>query len=132
MNKTWIVAADTSRARIFVSDKPVSDLQEIQTLSHPEARLHEGDLISDTTEGEPDEYKQAEADRFAAHVCATLEAGRKSGEFNKLYLVAAPNFLGKLRKHQSSAIKQLLAGEVDKNLAAHSPEDIRKQLPEYL
>ncbi len=132
MNRTWIVAADTSRARIFVSDKPVSDLQEIQTLSHPEARLHEGDLISDTTEGEPDEHKHADADRFAAHVCATLEAGRKSGEFNKLYLVAAPNFLGKLRKHQSNAIKQLLAGEVDKNLAAHSVEDIRKQLPDFL
>jgi len=132
MNKTWIVAADTSRARIFVSDKPVSDLLEIQTLSHPEARLHEGDLISDTTEGEPHEHKQVDADRFAAHVCATLEAGRKSGEFDKLYLVAAPNFLGKLRKHQSSGIKQLLAGEVDKNLAARSPDEIRKQLPEYL
>ncbi len=132
MNKTWIVAADTSRARIFVSEKPVSELQEIQTLSHPEARLHEGDLISDTTEGEPDDHKHADADRFAAHVCATLEAGRKSGEFDKLYLVAAPNFLGKLRKHQTSAMKQLLAGEVDKNLAAHSPEDIRKQLPDFL
>ena len=132
MNRTWIVAADTSRARIFVSDKPVSDLQEIQTLSHPEARLHEGDLISDTTEGEPGEHKQTDADRFAAQVCATLEEGRKSGEFNKLYLVAAPNFLGKLRKHQTSAIKQLLAGEVNKNLAAHPVEEIRKQLPDYL
>ncbi len=132
MNKTWVVAADTSRARIFVSDKPVSELEEIQTLSHPEARLHEGDLLADTTEGEPDEYKQADADRFAAHVCATIEAGRKSGEFKKLYLIAAPNFLGMLRKHQTNAMKQLLAGEVDKNLAAHSPEEIRKQLPEYL
>jgi protein required for attachment to host cells len=132
MNKTWIVAADTSRARIFVSDTPASELQEIQTLSHPEARLHEGDLISDTTEGEPDQYKQTDADRFAAHVCATLEAGRKSGEYDKLYLVAAPNFLGKLRKHQSSAMRQLLAGEVDKNLAAHTAADIRKQLPDFL
>jgi len=132
MNKTWIVAADTSRARIFVSEKPASDLLEIQTLSHPQARLHEGDLISDTTEGEPDDRKHFDADRFAAHVCATLEAGRKSGEFDRLYLVAAPNFLGKLRKHQSNALKQVLGGEVSKNLAAHTPADIRKQLPEFL
>ena len=132
MNKTWIVAADTSRARIFVSEKPASDLLEIQTLSHPQARLHEGDLISDTTEGEPDDHKHIDADRFAAHVCATLEAGRKSGEFDRLYLVAAPNFLGKLRKHQSNALKQVLAGEVNKNLAARTPADIRKQLPEFL
>jgi protein required for attachment to host cells len=132
MNKTWVVAADTSRARIFLSEKPASELQEIQTLTHPAARLHEGDLISDTTEGEPDEHKQAEADRFAAHVCATLEAGRKSGQFERLYLVAAPNFLGMLRKHQSSALKQTLAGEVNKNLASHAPAEIRKQLPDFL
>ena len=132
MNMTWVVAADTSRARIFLSEKPVSDLQEIQTLTHPEARLHEGDLISDTTEGEPDEHKQTDADRFAAQVCATLEAGRKSGKFDKLYLVASPNFLGMLRKHQSSALKQILAGEVNKNLATQAPADIRKQLPDFL
>jgi protein required for attachment to host cells len=132
MNKTWVVAADNSRARIFLSEKPVSALEEIQTLTHPEARLHEGDLISDTTEGEPDEHKHAYADRFAAHVCATLEAGRKSGLFDKLYLVAAPTFLGQLRKHQSSALKQILAGEINKNLATQTPADIRRQLPDYL
>jgi len=132
MNKTCVVAADNSRARIFVSDKPAGELLEIQTLSHPEARLHEGDLISDASEGEPGEHKQDGAARFAAHVCATLEAGRKSGEFNKLYLVAAPAFLGQMRKHQSSALRQILVGEVDKNLAAHTPADIRKQLPEFL
>ena len=132
MNKTWVVAADTSRARIFLSEKPVSELQEIQTLTHPEGRLHEGDLITDTSEGEPDEHKQADADRFAAHVCATLEAGRKAGQFDKLYLVAAPSFLGQLRKHQSTALKQTLAGEVNKNLATQAPADIRRQLPDFL
>ncbi len=132
MSITWVVAADASRARIFSVEKSAGSLQEIQTLSHPEARLHEGDLISDKPEGEPDEHKQDGADRFAAHVCATLEAGRKTGEFRKLYLLAAPAFLGMLRKHESDSLKQLILGEVDKNLAAMDPAQIRKHLPEYL
>ena len=44
---TWVLVADNSRARIFSSDKPASVLQEIQDLTHPEARLHEGDLVTD-------------------------------------------------------------------------------------
>ncbi|MES9844878.1 MAG: host attachment protein, partial [Candidatus Sedimenticola sp. 6PFRAG5] len=47
MSAAWIVVADTSRARIFSADKPASSLVEIQTLAHPESRLHEGDLVSD-------------------------------------------------------------------------------------
>lgn len=46
--------------------------------------------------------------------------------------MAAPTFLGMLRKHQSSALKQLVAGEVDKNLATQNPETIRGSLPDYL
>jgi protein required for attachment to host cells len=132
MSKSWVVAADTRRARIFLSEKSASALQEIKTLTHPEARLHEGDLITDTKEGEPNEHKHDSADRFAAMVCETLEEGRKAGEFDKLYFIAAPAFLGRLRKHQSNPLKQVVAGEVDKNLASHEPAEIRKQLPDFL
>ena len=132
MSKSWIVAADTRRARIFLSEKAASELMEIRTLTHPEARLHEGDLISDTTEGEPNEHKHDGADRFAAMVCETLEEGRRAGEFDKLYFVAAPAFLGQLRKHQSNPLKLVVAGEVDKNLASKEAAEIRRQLPDFL
>ena len=132
MSKSWEVAADTRRARIFVSEKAASELREIKTLTHPEGRLHEGDLITDTTEGEPHEHKHDSADRFAAMVCETLEEGRRSGEFDKLYFVAAPAFLGRLRKHQSNPLKQIVAGEVNKNLASQEAAEIRRQLPDFL
>ncbi|WP_296805566.1 host attachment protein, partial [Thiocapsa sp.] len=57
---------------------------------------------------------------------------RNKGELQKLYVIAAPAFLGMLRKHQSPSLKQLVAGEVDKNLTTHSPEAIRKSLPDFL
>jgi protein required for attachment to host cells len=37
-----------------------------------------------------------------------------------------------LRRHQSAALKQCIAAELDKNLAAHDLATIRKYLPEYL
>jgi protein required for attachment to host cells len=141
---TWILVADNSRARIFVADKAKSPLQEIRTLASPEARLHEGDLVTDkggrdrspggsghgVNDGEA--HKHENAERFAALVCAELESARTAGGLRKLYVVAAPTFLGMLRQHQTPALRQLIAGEVDKNLSTQDPATIRGALPEYL
>ena len=140
---TWVLVADNSRARIFSAEKPASALIEIQDLTHPEARLHEGDLVSDKTGRDQgpagghgvasdQSHKQDGADRFASSVCSELDAARTSGSFQKLYVVAAPTFLGLLRKHQSNALKQLVAGEVDKNLSTQDPASIRRHLPDFL
>ncbi len=141
---TWILVADNSRARIFVADKSAGPMNEIRTLAYPEARLHEGDLVTDKggrdrspgiashgVSGE-DSHKHDNAERFAAQVCAELENARTAGELRKLYVVAAPSFLGMLRRHQSSPLRQLIAGEIDKNLATQDPATIRKCLPDYL
>lgn len=141
---TWILVADASRARIFSADKALSPLNEIRALTSPEARLHEGDLVTDKggRDRNPgvgahglnvaDEHKHDNADRFAAHVCQELEAARNAGELRKLYVVAAPSFLGMLRRHQSSSLRQMVAGEVDKNLSTQDPASIRKCLPDFL
>lgn len=141
---TWILVADASRARIFSAEKSLSSLNEIRALTSPEARLHEGDLVTDKggRDRNPgvgahgfnieDAHKQENAERFAAHVCQELEAARNSGEFRKLYVVAAPSFLGMLRRHQSNSLRQMVAGEVDKNLSTQDPASIRKCLPDFL
>lgn len=141
---TWILVADASRARIFSADKALSPLQEIRALTSPEARLHEGDLVTDKggRDRNPgvgahgfsveDEHKQDNAERFASLVCQELEAARNAGEFRKLYVVAAPSFLGMLRRHQSSSLRQMVAGELDKNLSTQDAASIRKCLPDYL
>ena len=143
MNKIWVVAADASRARFFTADKPASSLDEIETLSNPEARLREGDLVSDRggrgvngggayTYSSGNEAKQEAANRFAAEVCRHLEKGRNSRAFGKLYVMAAPQFLGLLRKHQSNALRGLIGDEIATDLTTQSAERIRAQLPQYL
>ncbi len=144
MSKTWVVVADTSRARIFSADTPASQLIETETLTHPKARLHQGDLVSDRSGRDRNsvtgthnlehaaDAKEEEAVRFATEVCNRLEQGRIKCQFNKLYIVAAPSFLGHIRKHQTPALKKIIAGEVSKNMAMKEAVEIKNSLPEYL
>lgn len=139
----WVVVADNSRARFFTAEKSASPLIEMRDMTNPEARLHEGDLVSDKggrdrgmagahALGTESEHKHEGVEKFAAAVCAELEAARNSAVLKKLYVVAAPSFLGILRKHQSPSLRQLIAAELDKNLSLHDPQTIRDNLPDFL
>jgi len=145
MQPTWILVAESSRARIFRADTPSAPLAEIQTLAHPEGREHEQDLTSDLPGHDSDktgsgrhgfqdetEPKQQEAIDFAKRIAHALESARNNGDFKQLIIVAAPAFLGTLRNELNEQTKKLVTFELDKNLSQHSPEDIRQHLPEHL
>jgi protein required for attachment to host cells len=140
MSIIWVVVADSSRARILSAETPKSTLEEIQTLAHPEARMHEGDMVSDRSGrgrtnhdvGHESAAREEENFHFAARLCKTLESARNSGEFKRLYVVADPRFLGMIRKNCSSELQKMVESEIAKNLAAHSLEDIRSHLPARL
>jgi protein required for attachment to host cells len=141
MSTIWVIVADSSRARIFSAEKPDSMLKEVQTLAHPEARMHEGDMVSDRSGrgrgighdmGHESAAKEEENIQFAARLCETLESARIKGQLIRAYIVAEPRFLGMIRKHCSGALQNLIEAEIPKNLAAHSLDDIRSQLPARL
>ena len=145
MSQTIIVVADSTRARIFTADSAHSPLNEIETMAHPEGRLHDRDMTSDLpgkdsagdgagghayqNETDPKRYEQAE---FAKRVANYLEESRKANKLSNLLIVAAPAFLGELRSHLSSETRDKIVFELDKNIADHSHEDSRKHLPEFL
>jgi protein required for attachment to host cells len=54
------------------------------------------------------------------------------GEFERLMLIAAPDFLGLLRKHLSPPLTRMVAIEIPKVLTQQTAADIRAHLPEYL
>lgn len=145
MKPTWIVIADSSRARIFEPESPSSPLREIEALTHPESRLHEQDLTADlpgrhnndTGIGahgfeERSEPKKQEMINFSRELANRLEAARNNREYEQLIVAAAPAFLGLLRDALSDATRELVRLEIDKNLARMNAEQIRKHLPEYL
>lgn len=142
---TTIVVADSTRARFFTAESPSSPLIENETLAHPEGRLHDRDMTSDlpgknssgngagghTYQNQTDPKKH-EMSVFAKHVADHLDTKRNANELIKVILVADPAFLGELRSQLSNATNEKVVYELNKNLARHSPEDIRKHLPQYL
>ena len=145
MDNTWILVAESSRARIFTVETPSSPLVEIETLAHPEGRLHEQDMTSDLPghdsnnsgsgrHGYQDETepKEQEVINFARRVASELDGARTSGKLQRLIIVAAPAFLGSLRAQLNEQTSKLVVLEVAKNLSQHTAADIRSHLPEFL
>ena len=140
-----IVVADSARARIFTADSAHSPLNEIETMAHPEGRMHEQDMVSDmpgkdSGKGgggdhafqEKIEPKEEEMIEFAKRLADYLDETCKANKLNKLLLVAAPAFLGELRTHLSKETSEKIVFELDKNLAQYSIEDIRQHLSKFL
>lgn len=145
MRKMWILVADKAKARIFLAEKPLGPITELEALVHPESRLHARDLVSDAPgrtfdrsgEGrhakEPNvDPKETEAIKFAIEIADRLEAARVRGEFDRLGLVAAPEFLGLLRERLGPETRALVEFEIDKDLMHLRPQEIRARLPERL
>jgi protein required for attachment to host cells len=147
MPKTWILVADSSRARIFLADTASSPLVELESFTHPASRQHEQEITSDlpgkqngrglngsfahamSQETDP---KHQEAINFAKEVAQHLNKSHSKNKFKQLIIAAAPNFLGLLRDNLTDSTRRSLTLQIDKNLTQHKPEDIRKHLPEYL
>ncbi|MDJ0522729.1 MAG: host attachment protein [Planctomycetota bacterium] len=145
MATTWIVVAESSRARILRTDSAHEPLKEIETLDHPEARMHEQELTSDVsgrrfaTAGpkrhgmsDPVRWKDEHAGRFAREVGRHLEQARTKQAFDRLILAAPPKFLGLLRDELAPGTEAVVAHEFDKNWLHDDPQAIRSHLPAYL
>ncbi len=145
MAKTWVVVADSTRARIFRTETARDPLEEIETLTHPKAGTHDGDppralpgrSFDRAGHGRhamesPTDPRKVEAVFFARRIAHHVDAARARHAFQHLILVAAPAMLGLLRdKLARETLKQVVL-EVDKNLVKERPEVIRAHLPEYL
>ncbi len=145
MQKIWIVVADSAGARIFGADKPTAALSEIEDMLNPSGRLRNQDIDSDDQGRSFDsagegrhamsrrhDPQQQEAIRFAQRLASHLKSALDERRFERLHLVAAPAFLGKLREALDHTVKATVASELDADLLRHSPDEVRKHLPERL
>lgn len=140
-----VIVADASRARILSTRDAPGQLTELEDMVHPESRLREQDLVTDGSGSGSDSgghgkhsmgHEKAAHDRqaelFAKELCEHLDKLHRREKIHRLYLVAAPAFLGLVRSRLSKQCASLVAGEVSKNLVTHSLEEIRAQLPKQL
>ncbi|MGY6216396.1 host attachment protein [Methylolobus aquaticus] len=138
MEKTWVVAAESSRARVFVSENRVSPLIELEDFAHTDSRAKDQEIVSDkpgrgfdgVVEGRHGFEKQSDAKHhealvFAKRLAERIEQGRARGEFEALVLIAAPEFLGMLRHELSAPTARMVVKTIDKNLVQKPEADIR-------
>lgn len=139
MSETWIVVADRATARIFDPDGPKGRWAMLHEFVHLPARErnqklrgNRPDQIQHTEEKiyrgglQPTSLAQIEEDRFAKELCDFLERSYMATAYRSLALVAAPSFLGSLRRHLKHWLREKVTLELDKDyghLKAHELAD---------
>ncbi len=139
MSKTWVVVAESSRAKIFEVEKNESKrtLKEINGFTHTISRNHKQQLQGSQQKESRhsrltpsmDTHKEHEREEFARSLSQHLNTARNKGHFGKLILMSPPRFLGDLRKNLGSETNKHVVSEVDKNLVRHSIQDIQAHMP---
>jgi protein required for attachment to host cells len=137
----WIVVADRTRAR-FLTHNSVHDieLQEQDDLVWPEAHMKQSEAQSDrpgrfaasdgkrTAAESNTDFRHKTAESFAALVVERLEEARTSQGMRRLIVVAAPLFLGELRKKLTPQISNLIEREIDKDWTKRNAREIAAEL----
>ena len=126
---TWIVLADASRVRIFETDNEGAMPREVEDIANPEGRAPERDLgtgPAGSYSGQGGAHNTAEprttrhehvVEEFARDVAARLDEACRQLRFERLWIVAAPHFLGVLRPCLSPQVESVIEREIDRDVS---------------
>jgi protein required for attachment to host cells len=138
--KTWILVADEARARLFEGGAANGELLEIVDFAHPEAhhpeseardrlpRVQESATTGRHTIAPRITAKDKQAEEFARGLSVFLSEGRVRHEYDKLILIAAPRFLGRMRASLDPEVAKRISHTSDKDITKATIEAIRDEL----
>jgi protein required for attachment to host cells len=138
---TWIVVADEAIARVLEHTDDAEGLEPVEELTDAAAHAKGEDLRRDAvgrraspggqgnaTTSAGEDPRHLEAELFARRVAAFLGAGLHRRRFDDLCLVAAPRFLGLLRKALDPEVRRCVRNELDKDLVHLVDAEIEARL----
>lgn len=148
MDVTWIVSANAGRARIFSQTNSSAALEEINGMVNSDIHLRtaetEADKIGPLAAAKsahnvggarpasgyepnqtPDEHQ---TELFARDVADFLMQGHQEGRFQRLALVASPQFLGVLRKLLDPQLEPLVNLEINKDYTQFNPRQLHEHI----
>jgi len=141
----WVLVADASRARLFQVEPPQLTLtpalgQELIGSSLPSREIasdRPGRNIDRGGQGrhamgpptDPARYAQ---EQFAKDIVRLLDDKRISGSFERLVVVAPPQFLGDLRAAMPQQLGEAVGAELAKDLSKLPPHELQGHLREVL
>lgn len=139
----WVLVADEAAARILSLPARGQDLQEVDTLTDAAARADRADLRRDAhgrragadgrmggnvTASASDDELHREAALFARRVVQWLAQAHERGRFGALRIVAAPRFLGLLRKALSPQLAQVVVDDAPLDLVKLNRRELTNRL----
>ncbi|WP_257385457.1 host attachment protein [Tahibacter caeni] len=140
MARSWILAANGTRARLFVkdgADLPVEVTCFTNPDGHAPGRQAHADRLPRSQESansarhaiEPhlsDRDKSQQA--FARLLCEALDEGRMARRFDELVLLAPPRFLGLLHARLGKELKRQLKREIGHDLTSLGAAQLNERL----
>jgi protein required for attachment to host cells len=136
----WILVCDGSKALVLenVGDEKFPNLQTKDVYEQEALAAHGSAAGSPGSVAKPgtgqrtavettDKHNQSEQ-TFLKSLMDRLDAAALAGKFKSLIVVAPPRALGLIRQSYSKHVRQLLGGEVDKDLVKMPVHEIEKHL----
>jgi protein required for attachment to host cells len=155
-NKTvWVLVADEALARILRWPEEGDELEDVEAITDPAAHAREGDFQraaagrragsapQGSRQGTPQQRLRSsasvtasageddlhlEGQLFARRVAAHLGEALRDKRFDELRIVAAPRFLGYLRKELDAQLRAVVIDELSKDLIHEGKGALSKRL----
>jgi protein required for attachment to host cells len=142
MSTTWILSANRSTATIYQSQGTGQAWTLVKTLDHPEGKLKNSDMASDvggrnnTASGQGSrpavEWStsphEADLTRFTRVIEKELSSGRTHQKYDRLVIVALPEFVGKLRECLDKKVQETILQTIAKDYTGLSPKEMREKI----
>ena len=131
--KTLVLAADGSRARLFIHWN-VHNFEQIGSFDSPQGRNLPGETNTDRSgsfqgsayETEVDAQRHAQQ-QFAKELLADVK--QKEKDFDRIVIAAPPRFLGELRSNLTPGIQQKLS-TITRDFTHLKPDEVHQRLLE--
>ena len=122
-----VAVADGERFNLFRNTGDEAGLT-LTPLSHEAVDAHDGATPGrHGSSANPDGGQDAE-DGFSAGVVGLLNKRVLAGQVSSLLIIAAPRTLGAIRPQYHAKLKDVLAGEIAKDLTGHSLKDVERAI----
>jgi len=140
MSVTWVLVANASAASLYVNEGPKKGLRKFREFVHARSRAKLSELITDqpargrsgasrrAAYEPPTDAKTVEADRFAGELKDALETGRQQRDYQRLIVCAAPQFMGRLKRHFGAPLHRMLTDCFEKDYTKTDRRSLTRRL----
>lgn len=126
-NKTWILVANASSAKLYANEGPNTGLEVIKEFDHPASRAKNSDLVTDRAghmqssgngRGSRQPHttpKEHEAQVFALRLARELVHGRSTNQCSRMILVAPPTMMGLINGSLDTNTSNMVSERLEKD-----------------